>query len=119
MFSDILSAIAIIISLASLSVSFYFGWYRIKKEQPLLEHEVFSCKHKVTEDGESTDLELRFILHNRGDRGTSLTKIEVYATDFKGEEHQSSYDLSNVEYLGATNSTKKITAHFRFSPHFQ
>lgn len=119
MLSDILSAIAIIMSLASLLVSIYFGWYRIRKERPLLKHEVFSCKHKVSRDGKSTELELEFKVHNGGDRGTQLNRIEVYATDFKGEGHQSSYDLSKVEYLDATDSTKKIRAFFSFSPSFQ
>jgi len=113
------SRIAILISLTSLLISIYFGWYKIRKERPLLKHEVFSCKHKVTRGGESTDLELLFKLHNRGDRGTQLNRIEAYATDFSGEEHQSSHDLSKVEHLRETSSTKKIKASFRFSPHFQ
>jgi len=113
------SKIAILISLASVLISVYFGWYRIKKERPILKHEVVSCKHKVTQDGGSTDLELVFKLHNRGDRGTQLNRIEAYATDFSGEEHQSSYDLSRVEYLKEASSTKEIKASFCFSPYFE
>jgi len=113
------SRIAIIISLTSLLISIYFGWYRIRKERPLLKHEVSKCRHKVTRGGETTDLELLFKLHNRGDRGTQLNRIEVYATDYFGEEHQSSDDLMGVDYLEAASSTKKIKASFRFSPHFQ
>jgi len=116
------SRIAILISLASVLVaviSLYFSWRRTRKERPLIEHEVIGCKHKVSKDGESTDLMLSFRLHNRGDRGTKLLSIEAYATDFKEEEHCSSFDLSMVEYLDAHNSTEKIRAFFCFSPHFQ
>lgn len=111
--SDVLSIIAISLSIVSL----YFTWRRTKKEEPLLRHEVFSCKHKVDEDGKTTNLELVFRLHNTGNKGTRLLKIEVYATDFNGKEHRSSKDLS--EYLDARHSTDKIRGFFYFLPPFQ
>lgn len=91
----------------------------MRKERPLIEHEIIGCKHKVSENGESTDLMLLFRLDNRGDRGTKLLSIEASAIDFKEEEHYSSYDLSKFDYLGAHDSTEKIRALFFFFPHFQ
>jgi len=113
MLSDILSVIAIAISLTSL----YFAWKRTKKEQPLFKHEIISCKHKVAEDEKTTNLELVFRLHNRGDRGTKMLKIEAYATDFNGNKHYAFDNLS--EYLKAHDSIKKKRAFFCFLPPFR
>jgi len=101
MLSDILSVVAIVISLVSL----YFTWKRAKKEQPILRHEVLSCKHKVAEDNKTTDLELVLRLHNNGDRGTRLLKIDAYATGFNGVAHHRTDILS--EYLKTHDSTVK------------
>ena len=122
MSSNIPPEVPVVISLVSLLLtlaSFIFTWKRTKKEHPLLKHEVLSCKHKVTENGKATDLEILFKLHNRGDRGTQLNRIEAWATDFKGLEHFTSRDLSKIDYLDAQDSTKEIRTSFTFSPHFQ
>jgi hypothetical protein len=62
-------------------------------------------------------MEMEFRLHNRGDRGTRLTKIEAIATDAAGKEHSSSQELS--VQLNVCDSTKKITCLLSFVPHFQ
>lgn len=108
-----ISIIAIVIA----SISLYFSWVRMRKERPILSYEISSCLHKVAENGKSTNLELVFRLHNRGDRGTKLTKIEVSARDVMGTEHHCSKELS--QQLEAHFSTDQIRTFFDFMPTFQ
>jgi hypothetical protein len=111
-FFEIISSIALAISVISL----YFTWRKTRKEQPIISHEVFSCKHRVADNNKYTNLEIVYRLHNRGDRGTRLNSIEVVAVDFNGEEHASTNELS-VE-LDENSSTDKIRNFFYFAPPF-
>ena len=106
-----------IIAIAIALISLYFSWVRMRKERPILSHEIFSCLHKVAENGKSTNLELVFRLHNRGDRGTKLTKIEVSVHDLTGAEHHS-YEEWSMQ-LDAHTSTEKVRSFFYFAPSFQ
>jgi hypothetical protein len=111
--NTVVSTIAIIIASVSLGIT----WKKMKTERPLIRHEVLNCMHKVSKDGKITNLELVFRLHNEGDRGTGLAKIEAYVVDIMGNQHLSSEEMS--KHLKAHDTTNKITSFFDFVPTFQ
>lgn len=112
MFFETISSIALAISVISL----YFTWRKTRKERPIINHEVFSCKHKVAENSKSTNLEIVYRLHNRGDRGTRLNSIEAIAVDMNGKEHRSTNERT-LE-LDDNSSTDKMRDFFYFTPIF-
>lgn len=108
----VLGVIGTITGVCSLILHFL----KYRRERPNLLVNILDCRHKVDEDGKSTNLYIQYILRNKGDRGTKLNKIEAFATDFKGEKHYASKKLSKSLIAGDSLS---LHHYFYFRPHFQ
>lgn len=92
---------------------------KFRRERPNLKVDVLNCWHRVDEDGKSTILYIEYILHNTGDRGTQLNKIEAFATDFNGEKHNASENVKVARNRLDAHHSLKLRHFFRFVPHFQ
>jgi len=89
---------------------------KYRKDKPILKVTAESCKHKVARSGKKTDLKCKFIVSNKGHRGTTLNKLEVSLFDWNGNFHGQTRDL-NIDVEGG--SSKPLDLLFEFSPHFQ
>ena len=92
---------------------------KFRRERPHLKIDVLNCEHKVDEDGNSTMLHIKYTLHNIGDRGTQLNKIEAFATDFNGEKHHASENIKVSRSRLDAHHSLTLFHYFRFTPHFQ
>lgn len=95
-----------------------FGiWKYITREKPKLNVEVLSCKHRVRSDYKATNVKLEFRVHNSGDKGTTLTKLDVSFLDWNKIPHAMTKNLK-VD-VDANKTTEKLEVLFTFSPTFQ
>lgn len=88
---------------------------RFRRERPDLKVDVIDCRHRASAQV-STNLNIKYTVHNKGDRGTQLYRIEASATDFKGKKHHVSKELS--QHINASDSLTLSDSLF-FKPHFQ
>ena len=96
--------------------SIYLTRKRMQRESPDLYVEVLDCRHKVSSDSKSINLYVAYVVHNKGDRGTRLNRLEALATDFYGKNHCFSKNLDS--YLNAHDNIR-LFHYLYFSPPFQ
>jgi len=95
--------------------SLYLARKRMEKEKPDLHIEILDCRHKIATNNKTTNLYIKYTLHNKGDRGTQLSKMRVSATGVNGKLHHASKDLSKEEYLNAHDSIT-VSHYLHFEP---
>ena len=91
--------------------------WRFILERPRLKVEVLSCKHRVRSDNKATNVKLEFRVYNSGNKATTLTKLEVAFSDWKGNPRTATENLK-IDVEGS-KTTDKLEVLFTFYPTFQ
>jgi len=106
-----------VVGTALTTILVVIGVWQLTREKPKLEVEVISCQHKVRSDNKATILGLKFRVHNKGDKATTLTRLDTKFLDVRGDEHSGTKELkTDVE---AHRSTEVLAPWFLFEPPFQ
>lgn len=112
----ILGIIGTITGVLGTAVSTILYLLKYRKDKPILEVTTESCKHKVSIKGRKTDLRCGFVVKNKGDRDTTINKLEVSFLDSESIPHRQTKNL-NVDLGGGLSEPLNIL--FEFTPPFQ
>lgn len=113
---DIQLVIAVV-GTALTTISVVILIWRLTREKPRLEVEVISCQHKVRSDHKATIVGLKFRVHNKGDKATTLTRLDTKLSDTMGDEHTGTKELKTD--IESHRSTEILAPLFLFQPPFQ
>ena len=103
---------SIIIPVVTVVVSIW----AVKRVKPKLDVQVLNCEHGIRRDGGAFLLRLIFRVHNKGDKNTTLTELEVLFRDGQGNPKHMIESLKvDVE---AGKSTENLEAVYSFTPPF-
>jgi hypothetical protein len=92
-----------------------WGFFR---EKPKLKVDVLSCKHGIRRDREATLVRIEFKVHNKGNKPTTLTKLQISFKDYKGNQHEATEDLKTDVDAGKSTQDP-IEIWYTFSPPFE
>lgn len=105
-----------IIPIILTAIGLIIAYWAVKRAKPRLSVEVSDCKHGIRRDGGAFLLVIDFRVHNRGDKNSTLTALEVSFVDGQGNTQHKTETLK--QDLDAGKSTGEMEVFFSFIPPF-